>query len=92
MNGQYFLALRRFLELAIHKTDYLESNKEDINSVLEHFRMIDAQLKTSLDALHRNNELTGSEIVAQFIEDLEGLENKNNDSVISSMFAKPSEA
>jgi len=52
--------------------------------------MIDDQCQSSLNILHENHELTSSAMVAQFIEDLNGLENKNTKSIISAMFAKPS--
>jgi hypothetical protein len=62
-----------------------------MNSLLEHFRMIDNQLKSSLDSLTENHELTASELVAQFLEELNELENKNHDSVISVLFTRSSE-
>jgi deoxyhypusine synthase len=58
-----------------------------MNSLLEHFRMIDNQLKSSLDSLTENHELTASELVVQFLEEL----NKNHDSVISALFTRSSE-
>ena len=88
LNHQYLLAVHRLTDLVIHKIDYLENNLEDMNSVLEHFRMIDSQCQSSILALNHNRELTSSVVVAQFVEELNGLENKTNQSVLAAMFVK----
>jgi hypothetical protein len=91
LNNQYLIAVKRLVELLKHKTTYTESNKEDLDLVLEHFHMIDDQCQSSLDALNKGHELTSSLIVAQFNEDLYKLEYKHHHSIISAMFAKPAE-
>ncbi|CAF3966667.1 unnamed protein product, partial [Rotaria sp. Silwood2] len=68
-----------------------ENNSGQLNSVLEHFHIIDAQCQSSLDALQQNPRLTSSKIVEQFIKELNELENKNNNMTTSTMFTKPSE-
>lgn len=50
--------------------------------------MIDDQCQTFLDALTKNHLLTSSAVVGQFNEELNGLENKNHDSIISVIIPK----
>jgi len=52
--------------------------------------MIDTKCQSSYDELSRERELTTSAIVTQFIEDLNGLEKKNETSIISAMFINSS--
>ena len=77
------------MELLKHKTSYAESNKENLDLVLEHFHMIDDHCQLALDALNQDHKLTSSLIVAQFNEDLYKLEDKPHQSIIPAMFAKP---
>ncbi|UJR35134.1 hypothetical protein I4U23_027905 [Adineta vaga] len=89
LNHQYLFAVRRLIELLLYKTTYAEKNQDkDFDSLLEQFRMVDEQCKSSLEALDQNQELTSSRVVAQFVEQIQGIENKNNPSVISAMFTK----
>jgi len=56
--------------------------------MLDHFRMIDNQCNMSIKELNHNHGLTASDIVAQFIEDINGLENRNEKSIITALIAK----
>ncbi|UJR35136.1 hypothetical protein I4U23_027907 [Adineta vaga] len=92
LNHQYLLVIRRLIELLVHKTTHTENyDTDNLDSLLEHFRMIDEQCQSSFEALDQNQELTCSSIITQFLEEINGLEQKNKSSVISAMFAKSSE-
>lgn len=83
--------MNRLVELLKHKTNYLENSETnlDLQSVLEHFRIIDSQCQGSLHELNNNNLLTSSDIVVQFIDEIQGIENKTNESVIETIMIKP---
>ena len=93
LNQQYLNAIQRLVDLLVHKTNCAEKNANEQNSsaLLEHFRNIDQQCQSSLEALSQNHELTSSAIVEQFVYEISGLENKSSHSIISAMFAKSSE-
>ncbi|UJR35135.1 hypothetical protein I4U23_027906 [Adineta vaga] len=89
LNHQYFLAIHRLIELLGHKTTQAGNiSTENLNFVLEHFRMIDTQCKSSLAALDENEELTSSAVVTKFLEEITGIEKQNSSQSISAMFAK----
>ncbi|CAF1581987.1 unnamed protein product [Adineta ricciae] len=93
LNQQYLNAIRRLVNLLVHKTNYAEknANEQNLGALLEHFQNIDQQCQSSLEALSQNRELTSSAVVEQFVYEISGLENKNSQSIISAMFAKSSE-
>jgi hypothetical protein len=82
LNKQYLIAVHRLIDIIKYKTNSIENN-ENVSSILEHFQMIDTQCQSSYDELRRERELTTSAVVAQFIKDLNGLENRNDTSIIS---------
>jgi hypothetical protein len=86
LTKQYLSAIHRLADLLVHKTTFVEKNNEDLNSILEHFRMIDARCQSSLDTLDQNRALTSSALVANFIEKLDGLEIDNRGSAIAAIF------
>lgn len=90
LNQQYLLVTRRLIDLIKHKTAYLDNHREHLDDVLEHFRLIDNQCDTSFEGLDQNHTLTSSAIVVQFLDEMNGIENKNKDSVIEAMLVKPS--
>ena len=92
MNDQYLIAVHRLIDLLLYKTNCIESNDQNERSTFEHFRMMDTQCQTSFDRLKQNHELTSSLIIAQFIEELNGLENKGDYNSIAAMFVRQSEA
>lgn len=71
------------------KTDYLNENNEDLQEILEYYQRIDQRCQASLDELNQNKELTSSLVVAQFIEQLEDVENKSDNSAVAAMLIKP---
>ncbi|CAF1584685.1 unnamed protein product [Adineta ricciae] len=81
LNQQYLSAIRRSVELLVHKTNYAEmnANKQDLSSLFEYFRSIDQQCQSSLKTLSQNRELTASAVVQQFLDEIDGLENENYD-------------
>ncbi|CAF0765528.1 unnamed protein product [Rotaria sp. Silwood1] len=85
------IAVRRLADLLLHKTNYVENNSEHLNSILEHFHIIDAQCQSSLKTLEQNRELTSSKMVAQFTRELNEVESKNDNIISSTMFTKSSE-
>jgi len=86
LNKQYLIAVHRLVDLIKYKTNYINTNKEDINAALERFQMLDNKCQSSLDELDQNHELTSSLIVAKFIEQLTGIENEGDDSTIAAIF------
>jgi hypothetical protein len=56
--------------------------------MLDHFRMIDNQCNMSIKELNHNHQLNSSDIIAQFIEDINGLENRNDKNIITALIAK----
>ncbi|CAF2382541.1 unnamed protein product [Rotaria sp. Silwood2] len=91
LNKQYLIAIHRLADLLLHKTNYVENHSGQLNSVLEHFHIIDAQCQSSLDTLQQNHELTSSKVVEEFIKELNELENKNDNIITSTIFIKSSE-
>ena len=88
MNQQYLNAIRRLVELLVYKTNYAEKNTngQDMSSLLEHFRGLDHQCQSSLDALDKNRELTSSAVIEQFVDELNRYgNNKYEDSVLTSL-------
>ena len=71
------------------KTDYLKGNNEDLEAILEYFQRIDQRCEASLGELNQNRELTSSLVVAQFIEELEDVENRSDNSAVAAMLIKP---
>ncbi|CAF0762654.1 unnamed protein product [Adineta steineri] len=88
LNQKYIIAVHRLIELLKFKTTYLENNNEDMNSVLERFRLIDSKCDSKWEAFHENEELTSSLTVEQFIDDLHGIENNNAEDIIREMLVK----
>ena len=81
LNRQYLSAIRRLVELITHKTNYLEkNNSESLQAVLEHFRRIDSQCRSSEERVNRNRKLPSSAVVTQFLRELEEMENRSADS------------
>lgn len=90
LNKEYLNALNRLIELLKHKTNYLENNNntENFDSIIEHYQLIDNQCQSSLDELDQNHQLTSSVTVIQFVEGLEGLENRTKDTVLKAIITK----
>jgi hypothetical protein len=88
LNKQYMIAIHRLIDLMKYKTNYLSTNTDDINVVLERFQMLDNKCQSSLNGLDQNHHLTSSLIVAQFIEQLTGIENEGDNSTIAAIFLK----
>lgn len=72
-----------------YKTDYLNDNDDDLRGILEHFQRIDQRCQASLDELNQNREMTSSCVVAQFIEQIEDVENKSDNRTVAAMLIKP---
>jgi hypothetical protein len=89
LNQQYLTAVNRLVDLIKHKTSHIENNNENLDFTLEYFRMIDIRCQVSLDKLDKNHELTSSILVTQFLEELDGVEDKNRNTAIASIFIKP---
>ncbi len=75
-----------------HKTSHIENNNENLDFTLEYFRMIDIRCQSSVNTLNQNHQLTSSILVTQFVQDLDGLEDKNKNRAIGSILIKPPDA
>ncbi|CAF0774739.1 unnamed protein product [Rotaria sordida] len=91
LNKQYLNTIHRLVDLLVHKTNYVENNKEYLNSILEHFHIIDAQCQSSFDILEQNRELTTSKGIQEFTNKLNELDNKSENPITSTIFIESSE-